>query len=97
MKKIIVKLGIRIVFTAMTILVAIGAYHLWMYAKTTSDIDPTIFYGFMKATAGVSFVRILDDLLYIRIDTEKLLSGNPIAYAVYILAYAYVIGRAFGV
>ena len=97
MKKILMKIGIRVVFTTLTVLAAIAAYHIWMYTKATVGIDPTIFYGLMKATAGISVLRIVDDLVYIRIDTEELFKNNPIAYAIYILAYGVVIAGAFGV
>ena len=88
----------RFLITCITILIAYGAYHLWMYQlHLTSGTESSVFYGLMKATAGVSYLRIVDDFVYYKIDTEKLLSEDPKAYAIYILAYAVVIARAFGV
>lgn len=87
----------RFLVTVITILVAMGAYNLWIHMSSLSGTETTIFYGFMKATAGVSYLRVVDDFIYYRIDTEKLLSEDPKAYAIYMLAYGVVIGRAFGV
>jgi hypothetical protein len=91
------KLIRRLSITAGTVAVAVGAYYLWLYVVGAAPTQSVVFYGLMKATAGVCYLRIIDDLIYPIIDTEKLLRENAIAYAIYIAAYAYVIGNAFGV
>jgi len=87
----------RFFITLLTIVVAVAAHQIWLWFHFNAPMQSANYYALMKATSGVSFLRIVDDVIYTKINTEELLKDNAVAYAIYMLAYGYVIGSAFGV
>mgnify|MGYP001489539304 CR=1 FL=1 len=78
-----------------SIILTIIAFYVMQYSfvnhKELFLAPLTVFNSLLAAT----ILFAVDELLFPNIDTQKLLRENPIAYSLYILAFAIVIAVAF--
>ena len=53
-----------------------------------------LIYTLANGLAVCGALKVVEELLFPEINTDEVLSKNPIAYAIYIFAFAYILARA---
>ena len=86
------KIHRRIVIYAASLLALIAWYMVFRILLINYPEFSGIPYAMSKALLGIITLRAVDDFVYPEVDTKGLFNRNSQAYAVYMLAYALIIG-----
>ena len=67
-------------------------FYYYTYLRDVVPLSSGYPYAIALTLFGVILYMIIDDVFYPKINTQELLRQNPIAYAIYLLGCAIIIG-----